>query len=49
MPYRINPQNRREVQVKRNGKWIHKGTSASPSAAKKYLAKLQMIEREKEK
>jgi len=43
MPYRINPKNPREVQVKRRGRWVRLkgGSHKAPAQARKHLAALQ--------
>lgn len=48
MPYRINPKNKREVQVRKGGRWKRKGVAADAASAQKYLAKLKS-EEEKER
>lgn len=40
MPYRLNPKNRREVQVKRKGRWLHRHTHKTVREAKGHLAAL---------
>lgn len=40
MPYRLNPENRKEVQVKRGGKWVRYKLKESVKAALALLAAL---------
>ena len=47
MPYRQNPQNRREVQVKKNGVWYLKKRWATPKQAASHVKRLQRKEPEK--
>jgi len=37
MPFRIDPDNPRVVQVKKDGKWTFKGRSKTAAKAKEYL------------
>jgi len=42
MPYRLNPKNRREVQVKRKSGWVHKHTHKTVALAKKHVSALNI-------
>jgi len=40
MPYRLNPKNRREVQVKRKTRWVHKHTHETVAKARAHVQAL---------
>jgi len=40
MPYRLNPANRREVQVKRASGWVHKHTHKTVAEARAHVQAL---------
>lgn len=40
MPYRINPNNAREVQIKKGGKWKKLKLHANAGAARRHLGAL---------
>jgi hypothetical protein len=42
MPYRINPENKKEVQVKRGGKWVLKKRFSSAGQAEAYKRALKL-------
>ena len=42
MPYRINPKNRKQVQVKKGDNWEVLKTHLSPEQARKHLTALTM-------
>jgi hypothetical protein len=42
MPYRINPKNKKEVQVKRDDKWVSKKVHLSEEQALKHLRALKL-------
>ena len=44
MPYRLNPKNKKQVQVKRGGKWEPKSTCESEAAAQRQLNLLRGVE-----
>jgi hypothetical protein len=42
MPYRINPQNAKQVQVKKSGKWVLEKEHLSKEQALKHLRALKL-------
>lgn len=42
MPYRLNPKNRRQVQVKRGTRWVLKKTHKTVALAKKHVSALNI-------
>lgn len=42
MPYRLNPRNRREVQVRRKGRWVKKTLHKTIALAKKHVSALNI-------
>lgn len=42
MPYRLNPKNRRQVQVKRKSGWVLKKTHKTVALAKKHVSALNI-------
>lgn len=42
MPYRLNPSNRRQVQVKRSGRWVVVKTHSTVPDAEAHLAALNI-------
>lgn len=42
MPYRLNPTDKTEVQVKRNGRWVRWHKHATVKKARAQLAALKM-------
>lgn len=42
MPYRLNPKNRRQVQVKRASGWVLKKTHPSVAEAKAHMSALNI-------
>lgn len=49
MPYRINPKNKKQVQVQRGRRWASLKTHPSARAAAKHLAALNINVAAKEK
>lgn len=44
MPYRFNPKNTKEVQVHRNGRWVHRAFCKSVARAKRMMNLLRGVE-----
>jgi hypothetical protein len=42
VPYRLNPNNKKQVQVKKSGRWQVLKSHSSLEAAKKHLAALKI-------
>lgn len=42
MPYRLNPKNKKQVQVKKGARWAVLKTHRSAAQAKKHLAALKI-------
>lgn len=42
MPYRLNPKNRRQVQVRRKDRWVLKATHKTVALAKKHVSALNI-------
>lgn len=42
MPYRLNPKNRRQVQVRRGTRWVHKHTHKTVALARKHVSALNL-------
>ena len=42
MPYRLNPRNRREVQVKRKSRWAREKLHPTVAKAKKHVSALNI-------
>ena len=49
MPYRLNPKNRRQVQVKRGTHWVLKKTHKTVALAKKHVSALNIAVHHPEK
>ena len=49
MPYRLNPKNKKQVQVKRDGEWVNKKTHLSADQALRHLRALKLNVKEKSK